>query len=149
MRQMLTALLKRDDPRPIIVKPHPRDTNPQTRRYLARLAARDGRVQVVDANIHDMLARAAVAVTINSAVGIEAHLHKVPVVLCGRSDFHHAAVTVTDRREMDAAIALAEATVWPHDAYLQWYFAERCLNAGTPGLVADFLQKVGMAVEGR
>lgn len=28
MRQMLTALLKRDDPRPIIVKPHPRDSDP-------------------------------------------------------------------------------------------------------------------------
>lgn len=28
MRQMLTALLERDDPRPIIVKPHPRDSDP-------------------------------------------------------------------------------------------------------------------------
>lgn len=148
MRQMLAALLARDDPRAIVVKPHPRDTDPRTRAYLARLAARDGRVQVVDANIHDMLAAASVAVTINSAVGIEAHLHRVPVVLCGRTDFHHAAVTLTDRREMEAAIARAEATDWPHDAYLQWYFAGQCLNAGKPSLVADFLEKVGAAVAG-
>ena len=141
MRQMLAALVARDDPRAIVVKPHPRDQNTQTHIYLARLAARDSRVQVVDANIHDILARAAVAVTINSAVGLEAHLHRVPVVLCGRADFHHAAVTVTMRRDMDAAIAQAEATDWPHDAYLHWYFAGHCLNAGRPSLVEDFLAK--------
>ena len=142
MRQMLAALMARDDPRAILVKPHPREADPQTRIYLARLAARDARVQVVDVNIHDMLATAAVAVTINSAVGIEAHLHRVPVVLCGQTDYHHAAVTVTDRRDMDAAIARAEATDWPHDAFLQWYFAGQCLNAGRPGLVQNFLAKV-------
>lgn len=98
-------------------------------------------MQLVDANIHDMLAQAAVAVTLNSAVGIEAHLHRVPVVLCGRTDFHNAAVPVPDRHEMDAAIATAEATDWPHDAYLQLYFAGQCLNAGRPGLTADFLAK--------
>lgn len=141
-RQMLSALLARSDPRAIVVKPHPRDLTPQTRVFLAKLAARDARVQVVDANIHDILARAAVVVTINSAVGIEAHLHGVPVVLCGRADFHHAAVTVTDRRDLDAAIATALATLWPHDAYLFWYFAGQCLNAGRTDLVAAFLDKI-------
>ena len=142
LRQMLAALMARDDPRALVVKPHPRDNDPRTRAYLARLAARDARLIVVDANIHDLLAQASVAVTINSAVGIEAHLHRVPVVLCGQSDFHHASVTVTDRREMDAAIKQAQATDWPHDAFLHWYFVGQCLNAGKPSLVADFLAKV-------
>lgn len=142
MRQMLGALLARNDPRPIVVKPHPRDTDPTTRDYLARLVARDGRVLLTDANIHDMLAAADVAVTINSAVGIEAHLHRVPVVLCGQSDFHHAAVTVRLRRDMDSGIALAETTPWPHEAFLHWYFVEHCLNARAPTLVADFLRKI-------
>ena len=146
LRQMVAALLARQDRRPIVIKPHPRDTAPATHAYLARLAARDTRVQVVDANIHDILAQASVVVTINSAVGIEAHLHRVPVVLCGLSDFHHAAVTVKSPSEMDAAIALAEATDWPHDAYLQWYFADHCLNAGKPALVQDFLEKVAKMV---
>ena len=146
MRQMLAALLARNDPRAIVVKPHPRDKDRKTRTYLARLAARDSRLQVVDANIHDILGRASVAVTINSAVGIEAHLHRVPVVLCGHSDFHHAAVTVTDRFGLDAAIAKAVSTDWPHEAFLHWYFAEQCLNAGRPSLVADFLAKIALAV---
>lgn len=149
MRQMLAALLARDDPRAIVIKPHPRDADPQTRAYLRRLAARDTRVWLVDANIHDVLAQASVAVTINSAVGIEAHLHRVPVVLCGRADFHHAAVTVTDRRKMDAGIATAEAAQWPHDAYLYWYFAEQCLNAGGPDLVAAFLAKTAHLLPAR
>lgn len=148
MRQMLAALLARGDRRPIVIKPHPRDADRKTRAYLVRLAARDARVQVVDANIHDILAQAAVAVTINSAVGMEAHLHRVPVVLCGQADFHHAAVTVKDQHDMGAAIAQAEATVWPHDAYLYWYFVGQCLNAGKPTLVGDFLQKVAAALPG-
>lgn len=148
MRQMLAALLARDDPRRILVKPHPRDQDHRTRAYLARLAARDARLQVVEANIHDMLGAASVAVTINSAVGIEAHLHRVPVVLCGQSDFHHACVTLTDRHDMDSAIATANATEWPHDAFLHWYFAGQCLNAGAPSLLADFLAKVAAALPG-
>ena len=146
MRQMLGALIARTDPRPIVIKPHPRDIDPQTQAYLARLAGRDARVTVMDANIHDILAQAAVAVTINSTVGIEAYLHRVPVVLCGKSDFHHAAMTVTERSQIDNAIAASCARDWPHDAYLFWYFAQNCLNAGKPGLVADFLAKLGASI---
>lgn len=142
LRQMLEALLARQDARPIVVKPHPRDTDPETRSYLLRLTQRDARLRVVDANIHDMLSRASVAVTINSAVGIEAHLHHVPVVLCGQTDFHHAAVTVTRPRDMDAGMDTAESTSWPHDAFLYWYFNGHCLNAGKPDLPDDFLAKL-------
>ena len=142
LRQMIAALLARSDPRPIVVKPHPRDADPKTRDYLDRMAGRDSRILVVDANIHDILASADVAVTINSAVGIEAHLHRVPVVLCGISDFHHAAVTITDRVQMDDAIRTAIASTWSHDAFLYWYLAENCLNAGKTDLVSRFVAKV-------
>lgn len=141
-RTMVAALLARDDPRPIVIKPHPRDHAPETRDYLTRLAARDARVRVVDANIHDILAAAAVTVTINSATGIESMLHGVPVILCGKSDFHHAAITVTTPAAMEGAIAQALGTPWPHDAFLYWYFALNCLNAGKPSLVDDFLARI-------
>jgi hypothetical protein len=141
LRQMVKAVVARPDPRPIVIKPHPLDTDPKTRRFLAKLADGDPRVQITDGNIHDILARADVCVTINSAVGIEAMLHQKPVVLCGRADFHHAAVTVANARGLDAAIALAEATDWPHDAYLYWYFGLNCLNAGTKDLVGRFLDR--------
>jgi hypothetical protein len=142
LRQMVKAVLVRPDPRPIVIKPHPLDDDAATKRFLNRIAMRDARVQVLDANIHDILARAAVCITINSAVGVEAMLHGVPVVLCGKSDFHHAAVTVTNPAGMDGAIALAMNTDWPHDAFLHWYFMQNCLNAGRDSLVDDFLTRV-------
>lgn len=145
LRQMVRSVLDRPDPRPVVIKPHPRDHAPATRRFLARLAERDARVQVLDANIHDILAVADAVVTINSAVGIEAMLHRRPVVLCGRADFHHCAVTVETPGAMAAALARAEATAWPHDAYLWWYFGLNCLNAGRPTLVEDFLARIAAA----
>jgi hypothetical protein len=139
------ALIARDDPRPIVIKPHPLDQDPATRQFLSRMA-KDPRVMVTGANIHDILSRAAVAVTINSAVGLEAMLHGVPVVLCGKADFHHAAVTVTDKAALSPAIDQACAARWPHDAYLTWYFDRQCLNAGKPTLVDDFLARIAQRV---
>jgi hypothetical protein len=142
LRQMVKALMARDDPRAIVIKPHPRDLDPKTRRFLQRIADRDSRIHIVDANIHDILAQAAVCVTINSAVGIEAMMQAVPVVLCGQTDFHHCAVTVKTSGDMDAGIAQALQTHWPHDAFLYWYFGLNCLNAGKDTLVDDFLARV-------
>jgi len=142
-RQMIKALLARDDPRRVVIKPHPLDDDCATRRFVVRIAAKDARVELSDGNIHDILARAAVCVTINSAVGLEAMLHGVPVVLCGRADFHHAAVTVIKPEGMAPAILRAEAETWPHDAFLYWYLNMKCLNAGKNSLVDDFLARVG------
>ncbi|MDN5787315.1 hypothetical protein [Pseudorhodobacter sp.] len=145
LRQMVKALLVRDDPRAIVIKPHPLDPDPATLRFLARIADRDARVRITQGNIHDILAAASICVTINSAVGVEAMMHGVPVVLCGKSDFHHCAVTVQTSEGMAAGIAQAEATDWPHDAFLYWYFGLNCLNAGKPRLVDDFLERVAAA----
>lgn len=141
-REMLWGLIGRSDPRPILVKPHPRDTNPATMDRLSRMARRHPKMQVVDANIHDMIAAADVVVTINSATGIEAMLHKKPVVLCGQSDFHHAAVTCRSPSDLDNAIARAEAAKPAYAAFLWWYFAQNCLSARSPTLVDDFLARI-------
>ena len=142
MRAMVEAVCARDDPRPIVIKPHPRDLNPDTREFLHRLAQKDGRVQVVDANIHDILAAASVVVTINSAVGIEAMLHRRPVVLCGRADFHHNAMSCRAPGQMGQALATAQRRFWPHDRYLYWYFGLNCLSAASETLVEDVLERV-------
>lgn len=139
---MLEALLARDDPRPIVVKIHPRDRGEGTRAWLAGLAARDARVITTEANIHDILAAAAVTVTINSAVGIESMIHEVPVLLCGRSDFHHAAVTVERAEQMDAAIGAAERGKWDFPRYLYWYFRLNCVGSGSGTLIDDVLARI-------
>ncbi len=135
LRRMVKALLDRDDPRAIVVKPHPRDTDLETLAWLAQKARKDKRLQIVPGNIHDILAACDLVVTINSAVGVEAFLHRKPVVLCGQADFHHCAVTLRDSGSMDAAIAQAMASDWPFEAFLYWYFGLNCLSADAPDLV--------------
>ncbi len=129
-RQMIKALLDRDDPRPIVVKPHPKEKNIESLDWLTRKARKDPRLQMFVGNIHDLLAGCAVVVTINSAVGIEALLHQKPVVLCGDTDFHHICEMVRQRQGMDAAIARAEARQaagqWPYQAYIGWYYGRMC-----------------------
>ena len=142
MRQMVKALVARDDSRNIVIKPHPLDDDPATGWFLHEIAARDARVRVMDGNIHDILKCASVAVTINSAVGMEAMLHAVPVVLCGKADFHHAAVTVRAPAALDGAIVKADAEVWPHDAFVYFYFRLNWENAGRNSLVQDLLERV-------
>lgn len=140
MDQILQALLARDDPRPILVKPHPLDSDETRHRRLRRLARQDRRVLVVAANIHDMIAAADVTLTINSATGLEAMMQGKPVILCGRADFHHNATTVTSAAELDAALS-APARTRDDDAYLYWYFRQMCLSAQSPTLVEDVLDR--------
>lgn len=141
MDQLLSALTARDDPRPILVKPHPLDSDATRHRALRRLARQDPRVQVVAANIHDMIAAASVVVTINSATGLEAMMQGKAVILCGRADFHHNATTVTTSAELDAALS-ARPAPRDDDAYLYWYFRQMCLSAQSRTLVDDVLARI-------
>ena len=142
MRHMIKALLARDDPRAIVVKLHPRDTDLATLEWLMHKARKEARLQIIPANIHDILAVCDVVVTINSAVGIEAMVHRKPVVLCGHADFHHCATTVRGREGMDAGIAAALAGLWPYDAFLYWYFELNCVSATSPRLVDDVVTRI-------
>lgn len=142
MRHMMKSLLARDDPRAIVVKLHPRDTDLATLEWLMQKARKDPRLQIIPANIHDILAVCDVVVTINSAVGVEAMIHRKPVVLCGHADFHHCATTLRSRAEMDKAIQTALATNWPYDAFLYWYFKINALSATSPELVDDVVTRI-------
>ena len=142
MREMVAALMQRTDPRPIVIKPHPRDFDSETHMWLRQQERKDPRIRILAANIHDIIAAADVVVTINSAVGIEAMIHGKPVVLCGHADFHHCAATVRAMAEMDAAITGAEARIWPHAAFLFWYFIKNCVAGGRPTLTEDILAKI-------
>lgn len=145
-RQLIKALLDRDDPRPVVVKPHPKEKTLETLEWLTRQARKDARLQVFIGNIHDLLVKADVVVTINSAVGIEAMLHEKPVVLCGDTDFHHICEMVRRRRDMEAGIARAEARVaagdWPFRAYIGWYYGRMCHDPRAPDFGARVVAKL-------
>lgn len=133
---MLRGVLEAVDG-PVAVKPHPRDLDPETGDMLEALQAAYPHLVVTLANIHDVIRAAERVVTINSAVGIEAYLHRKPVILCGKADFHHIATVAKTPEELNRALrAVPEER--PYAKYIQWYFGERCLNAGAPDLVERF-----------
>lgn len=133
---MLKAVIDADRG-PVVVKPHPRDTDPKTRARLRKMAG----VTVSDGNIHDIIAACDRVVTINSAVGIEAYLHRKPVILCGQADFAHIA---DEARNPAALIALLgeDPARRAYDKYIWWYFAHHCLSTTEPHLVRRFLDRV-------
>lgn len=125
---------------PVVVKPHPRDKDAATRRGLDAICARYPHLQVFYGNIHDLIAAADRVVTINSAVGIEAYLHRKPVVLCGQSDFHHVADVARSQAEL-AEILGCEPRKRAYDKFIWWYFGHHCLSSADGNLVDRFLQR--------
>ncbi len=142
MRRMVKALLLRDDPRPIMVKPHPLDIDFDSLGWLLRQSQKDRRLQITYANVHDMLEACSLVVTINSAVGIEAMVHGRPVITCGQADFHRCTEVVRNRDDFDAAIARAEARDWPYAAFLYWFYKQNCLSLKSLSLGHDVLAKI-------
>lgn len=126
---------------PVVVKPHPLDEDPQTRVRLEKLAAKHSHLHVIDCNIHDLLSRCTRAVTINSAVGVEAYLHRKPVILCGQSDFHHVAQIAKTPRQL-AQHLQAPVRKRAYDKFIYWYFGHHCLSTTEPNLTGRFLARL-------
>jgi hypothetical protein len=142
MRKIIKALLARDDPRAIVVKPHPRDMDFDTLAWLIQKSRKDARLYILPANIHDILAVASVVVTINSAVGIEAMMYNLPIITCGQADFHHATEVVRDPNDLDSAILRAAQKNWHHAEYLYWFYRCNCISMKSPTLGQDVLDRI-------
>lgn len=125
---------------PVVVKPHPMDEDMRLRSCLERLEQSHAHLSVGTHNIHDMIAAASRVVTINSAVGIEAYLHRKPVILCGQSDFHHIATIARDSEAVAAALN-TEIKARPYDKFIHWYFAQNCLSTTEDGLIDRFVAR--------
>lgn len=116
-------------PGPVVVKPHPLELDRAVFERLLKIQKKHPQLHISQGNIHDILTVAARVVTINSAVGIEAYMHRKQVVLCGQADFHHIADIAHSPAELSAALAQApRGRVYAK--YLYWYFAKNCIDAG-------------------
>lgn len=111
-REMFAAILAARGERTVIVKPHPRNLTGDTTHILA-VAGQSPGVVVTDANVRDILAASDITVTTTSATALESMIHRVPVVLCGRSDLHHCAITVRHPDEMHGALCAAMNASFP------------------------------------
>lgn len=140
--QMLEGVCRAVDG-PVVVKPHPRDQDPETQQVLREMCGTYSHLSISTGNIHDLIAAADRVITINSAVGIEAYLHRTPVVLCGQSDFHHVADVA------ETAVDLAELLRRParkraYDKFIWWYFADQCLSGADPDLADKVIARCAL-----
>lgn len=140
--QMLESVCSSVDG-PVVVKPHPRDRDPATGESLRDYCDRFPHLEVSVGNIHDLIDAADRVVTINSAVGIEAYLHRTPVVLCGQSDFHHIADVAHSETELVDIMRRAPRKR-AYDKFIWWYFGDQCLSGADPDLVDRFLARCGI-----
>ena len=140
--QMLDSVCSAVDG-PVVVKPHPRDNDPATAEGLRERIARFPHLRVSEGNIHDLIAAAERVITINSAVGIEAYLHRKPVVLCGQSDFHHIADVAQSESDL-AAIVTGRLRKRSFDKFIWWYFADQCLSSVDGDLADRVMLRCGL-----
>jgi hypothetical protein len=139
--QIFDALVAARGNRGMIVKPHPRNTDP-VMHTLAERAARTRGVTVTDANVHDILAATAVTISVASATALEGMLHRVPAVLCGRSDLHHCAETAIAPEGIADALGRARDRAFPFEAFLYWFLGQQMLNAGSDRLIENALARI-------
>ncbi|MGO4854272.1 hypothetical protein [Phaeovulum sp. W22_SRMD_FR3] len=141
-KAMLKAVLADTGGRRVVVKPHPRNQGPETYRLVRWLGKHHPQVLVSGANVHDILARAALSVSISSAVSLEGMIHRVPSVLFGRSDFHHNACTVVVPGDWPAARDRALGGEWPHAAFLWWFLHEQMIRSGSDDMMDVVLARM-------
>jgi len=128
--EMVRAVLENAGDRAILVKPHPLNPDPDLIADLKEMQQGWPNLQVVDANLHDILAVADLCCTISSSAALEAMIHQVPVVLFGRTDFHHCAVTVDRADQVGGAFEQALYTPWPFQKFLLWFLQIHQVNMG-------------------
>lgn len=141
---LLRVVAKGADGRPVVAKPHPLKQE-HGQAVIAQVRAEGFDIVETDANVHDVLAAAAVSVSINSAAAIEGFLHGTPAILFGRSDYAQMVETVTDPADFPAALTRALTTPRDYPRWFQWYFAENCLNLTAPDFETRLLARFAEA----
>ncbi len=136
--QMIRSVAQGAGGRPIVVKPHPLKVAPADLLAVHDLAASGIDIQITEANVHDILARASVSVSISSACCFEGFLHKTPAILYGKSDFHHFAESLTDLDDFAGAYERALTRKRGYSRYVYWFLQRHCIEASG----ADFYPKI-------
>jgi hypothetical protein len=131
MDELILAVAQGAGGRPVLVKPHPQVLE-DGRAAIDRAIAKGAKVQVTEANVHDVLAAAAVTVSVNSAVAMEGFLHRKPAILFGLSGFPSLVTHATGAADFPRALEAALATDWPYPEMVYWYFHRHALELAAP-----------------
>ena len=131
MAEMILAVANGSSGRPVLVKPHPQMPEDGIM-AIGRALEAGARLQVTEANVHDVLAASVVSVSVNSAVAFDGFLHDKPAILFGRSDFPTLVTRAQGAADFPEALQAALAARWPYRQMLHWYFSHHTLELDAP-----------------
>lgn len=114
----------------VIVKRHPYCNSKSIQSLLSTLE-KDGLIELSSASIHDLIANAKAVFTVNSGVGLEALMHKKPVIVCGECDYAYAvSAQVRDKEELlkvlNGKIIFNENRTYEFLHYYLNYYSIKC-----------------------
>ena len=129
---MINAVLKHDAKRPVVVTLHPTESyTPEESKALENLVSENERVIMGTGKTETYLQNCDYIVTQNSGVGFSGYFFGKPLILFGKSDFHHIGLNVEHVGEARAfAQVLGHAP--DYAPYLYWFLQLRAINAGRP-----------------
>lgn len=129
---MIRAVLRHDLTRPVIATLHPSETYmAEDHEALESLTAETDRLYIRSGNADRYLRSCDYVVTQNSSVGFQGYFLGKPLILFGKSDFHHIALNVADLGE-NAAFEAVQNHAPDYAAYLYWFLQMQSINAGRP-----------------
>ncbi|MFQ6548975.1 hypothetical protein AADZ90_013535 [Aestuariibius sp. 2305UL40-4] len=125
--------------RRIYIKPHPRQ---KTEELAVLMGYHDpgAGIEVTTHSIHGLLAQAGAAVSLSSAVLVEAQMHGVPGVVAGQVDFHHNMVVIREPDHIGAALEQAFIQRFEYEKFLVFFFAHGMVQ---PRLRRKALERMG------
>jgi len=118
--------------RRLVIKRHPRCTDPDTAAFLAD-AATHPLVTIHENSVNQLLPAAERVVVINSSVGLESLIHGRPTLTYGASEY--AALTTQIADSSAIAAALSGPPVFDElqvARFLWWYFERYCVRSDDP-----------------
>ncbi len=140
--EMLELVMEHRAEREVVIKVHPKFPDTMAAAYATKLATREQGVEVVDANVHDMLEGAYCSVSICSGASFEGLFHHTPAVLFGRADFAGCAWSVETADEAGRALREVGQVAFDYDRFLYWFLQRKMFNAQDESLVDRVIHRI-------
>ncbi|WP_339953701.1 capsular polysaccharide export protein, LipB/KpsS family [Yoonia sp. 2307UL14-13] len=130
--KMIETVLRCDPTRRVIATLHPSETYSATEQQaLQDLLDQHPRLRLESSGSEYLLAHCDYIVTQNSSVGFMGFFLDKPLILFGKTDFHHIALSVETVGAQRAFDMIADHQP-DYAAYLFWFLQMQAINAGRP-----------------
>jgi hypothetical protein len=129
---MIKATLKHESKRNIIATLHPSETYSKAELdALTTLTDTYDQLSVQAGKTDELLQGCDYIVTQNSSLGFHGYFLQKPLILFGKTDFHHIALNV-GQAGVENAFAARAGHAPDYAAYLYWFLQKQAINAGRP-----------------